>query len=222
MAIVRKGQPAITRILPHMQNRRIAAAQNMAPVKVLFTGDSWTDNTGFPDVCDYLPASVVGGFEWVNEGIAGSPLADISGAGSLEARISGELSTHNPDVVIITTAGINDGWVNTSPAALEAAAQSILDDCRAAGAVPVFVNPPMVSNYPGAAVANALQWRNDTLPAFCAANNLPQAGCRGILGDDSGIFAQYARDTSHLNKLGHDVLRQVIYQAIKVISSRAA
>jgi len=218
MAIIRKGQPGITRILPHWQNRRFAVPEAIGPITALLSGDSWT-NWAQDEYPNYLPTGAR--ISWNNEGIAATPLATVSGGSSLQSRIASELSTHSPDVTAICSSGINDIAAGTTAAQLLTAVQAIQGSIESANSKAVWVGVPIVSTWTASQISEALT-HNYNLAEYCADNGIPFVPLVGLIGDETEIFTRYQYDVSHLNAAGCKVLAGAVMGAIKATKYRRA
>ena len=223
MAIIRKGQPGITRIVPHWQNRRFAVPESIGPVNLLLVGDSWTDDTYSHG---QYPATWPTGdrITVVNEGVSSLPIsAAAGGSNSMESTVAGHLSS-NPetDICVVCSGGINDFSVSVTNDEITDAAKAIYASITAAGAKMVMVGLPRSSSW----VSNGNNGRAEDIEeeyrSWFSARGVPFVPLKPLISNDSGIYTAYAEDPLHLNEEGAAVLGQAILQAVKATKYRKA
>jgi len=194
------------------------ATRHKRPVHALLCGDSWTNLATHPKYPDTLP-------DWItvtNSGVAGQPIATVSGGNPLQSRLASELAAAPAaDLVVICSAGINDTlYTSTTLEQMQAAIADITAQVKAANKWPIWCGIPTLAGY---TAKNAQVIAQEAWMAEHCRQEL--AGFISLIDDfcEGGeIKAEYDRDGGHFNAAGAALLADKVVNEIHCSAWRKA
>jgi lysophospholipase L1-like esterase len=229
-SVIRPKQPAVTRVLPHIQNKKYAVPDSYYQVALIMQ-DSYGVET-------YATLDERQGFVKIRNADGGSTyfLTDANGGFNVlhGARMQAALDD-NPEaaLAVIMTTGVNDltklrqstaiGGVTVAD--LQQTTLDITAQCVAANTLPIYSDIPLPNVWPPQlnGEIDVMMEFNAWISQYCADNGFQFIGIYNMFcaQDGSGIKPEWAQsDGVHLNDKGDQVLADMTLECIK--TSRAA
>jgi lysophospholipase L1-like esterase len=222
----------------HGEQRRVKGADALANRRVVFLGDSITQDGRYVSYFTYYlekyhPRTR---FDILNLGLASETTSGLTEEGHpgprpcIHERLDRVLADSHPDL-IIACYGINDGiYKPASPERLKAFQDGItrfVERCRAGGATVVLVTPPAYDVFMAGGVSAAgfdyndvlttySQWEMKTRPGGAQVVDLHSPMTEFMQSDHTPAHALHSGDPVHPIEFGHYLMARILLKGLGI------